>query len=33
MKILIVEDDFKIREELKILLESEGYQVEGIDSF
>ena len=33
MKILIVEDDFKIREELKILLESEGYQVEVIDSF
>ena len=33
MKILIIEDDFKIREELKILLESEGYQVEIIDSF
>lgn len=33
MKILIIEDDFKIREELKILLESEGYQVEVIDSF
>ena len=33
MKLLIVEDDFKIREELKILLESEGYQVEVIASF
>ncbi len=33
MKLLIVEDDFKIREELKILLESEGYQVEAIASF
>ena len=33
MKLLIVEDDFKIREELKILLESEGYQVEAIDFF
>ena len=33
MKLLIVEDDFKIREELKILLESEGYQVEAMDFF
>lgn len=33
MKILIVEDDFKIREELKILLENEGYQAEVINSF
>ena len=33
MKILIVEDDFKIREELKILLEGEGYQVEIVSSF
>lgn len=33
MKILIVEDDSKIREELKILLESEGYQVEILSSF
>ena len=33
MKIIIVEDDFKIREELKILLESEGYQVEALSSF
>ena len=33
MKIFIVEDDFKIREELKILLESEGYQVEALSSF
>ncbi len=33
MKIFIVEDDFKIREELKILLESEGYQVEVLSSF
>ena len=33
MKLLIVEDVFKIREELKILLESEGYQVEAIASF
>ena len=33
MKILIVEDDFKIREELKILLEGEGYQVVIVSSF
>lgn len=33
MKILIVEDDLKIREELKILLEREGYQVEVLSSF
>ena len=33
MRIFIVEDDFKIREELKILLESEGYQVEALSSF
>ena len=33
MKILIVEDDFKIREELKILLEREGYQVVIVSSF
>ena len=33
MKILIVEDESKIREELKILLESEGYQVEALSSF
>ena len=33
MKIFIVEDEPKIREELKILLESEGYQVEALSSF
>ena len=33
MKILIVEDDLKIREELKILLERERYQVEVLSSF
>ena len=33
MKILIVEDDLKIREELKILLEKERYQVEVLSSF
>ena len=33
MKILIVEDELKIREELKILLEREGYQVEVLSSF
>ena len=33
MKLFIVEDEFKIREELKILLESEGYQVEALSSF
>ena len=33
MKILIVEDDLKILEELKILLEREGYQVEVLSSF
>ena len=33
MKILIIEDDLKIREELKILLEREGYQVEVLSSF
>ena len=33
MKILIVEDDKKIRQELKILLESNGYYVEVIDDF
>ena len=33
MKILIVEVDFKIREELKILLEREGYQVVIVSSF
>ena len=31
MKILIVEDDKKIRQESKILLESNGYYVEVID--
>ena len=33
MKLFIVEDEFKIREELKILLESEGYQVKVLSSF
>ena len=33
MKLFIVEDEPKIREELKILLESEGYQVEALSSF
>ena len=33
MKLFTVEDEFKIREELKILLESEGYQVEALSSF
>lgn len=33
MKIFIVEDEPKIREELKILLESEGYQIEALSSF
>ena len=33
MKLFIVEDEPKIREELKILLESEGYQIEALSSF
>ena len=33
MKLFIVEDEFKICEELKILLENEGYQVEALSSF
>ena len=33
MKIVIVEDDKKIREELKILLEKENYEVEKIEDF
>lgn len=33
MKILIVEDDYKIRQELKTLLESNNYQVDLIEDF
>lgn len=33
MKILIVEDDYKIRQELKTLLESNNYQVDLIENF
>lgn len=33
MSILIVEDEIKLREELKIFLENNGYQVKTIDNF
>ena len=32
-KILIVEDDLEIREELKILLKNSGYEIETITNF
>ena len=32
-KIIIIEDDKEIREELKILLQNSGYEVEAISEF